>query len=161
MAKQKEIPWHVFENLMEDLSYSDMNKLKYLNAILLTELTVYYSDMDRMKYLNMILMTKFKDSLQEKDDVAMSENGDLQIHHDLDNGISSENENQEDTHLPITNKPKSLYQEENMKELVHEVDHDLILKQLKKSQVIVKFNLKVKMKIRKRIIHQFLKLIMI
>ena len=66
MAKQKEIPWHVFENLMEDLSHSDLNRLKYLNAILLTELTVSYSDMDRMKYLNMILMTKFKDSLQEK-----------------------------------------------------------------------------------------------
>ena len=36
MAKQKEIPWHVFVNLMEDLSYSDVNRLKYLNAILLT-----------------------------------------------------------------------------------------------------------------------------
>ena len=129
MAKQKVIPWHVFENLMEDLSHSDLNRLKYLNAILLTELTVSYSDMDRMKYLNMILMTKFKDSIQKEDDIAMPENENLQVYHnsfghDLNNEISSENEIQEDTDLPIYNKSKSFHQEENLKELVYEVDHD-------------------------------------
>ena len=37
-VKQKEMHWHVFVKLMEDLSYSDMNRLKYLNTILLIEL---------------------------------------------------------------------------------------------------------------------------
>ncbi len=60
-VKQKEMHWHVFVKLMEDLSYSDVNRLKYLNAILLIELTDSYSDMDRLKYLNVILMNKFKD----------------------------------------------------------------------------------------------------
>ena len=58
-VKQKEMHWHVFVKLMEDLSYSDVNRLKYLNAILLTELTVSYSVMDQLKYLNVILMGKF------------------------------------------------------------------------------------------------------
>ena len=39
MAKQKKIHWNVFVNLMEDLSYSNIDRLKYLNAILLVELT--------------------------------------------------------------------------------------------------------------------------
>ena len=60
-VKEKEIPWHVFEKLMEDFSYSDVNRLKYLIAILLTELTISDSDMDRLKYLNVILMAKLKD----------------------------------------------------------------------------------------------------
>ena len=55
MVKQKEMAWHVFVNLMEDLSYTDVNRLKYLNAILLTELTVSFSDLERLKYLNEIL----------------------------------------------------------------------------------------------------------
>ena len=63
-VKEKEIPWHVFEKLMEDFSYSDVNRLKCLNAILLTELTISNSDMDRLKYLNVILMAKLKDSIQ-------------------------------------------------------------------------------------------------
>ena len=64
--KQKEITWHGFVKLMEDLSYSDVNRLKYLNAILLTELTVSNSDMDRLRYLNVILMNKFKESIQNQ-----------------------------------------------------------------------------------------------
>ena len=53
-VKQKKIPWSVFMKLMEDLSYSDVNRLKYLNAILLTEVTVSYSDIERLKYLSVI-----------------------------------------------------------------------------------------------------------
>ena len=30
MAKQKKIHWNVFVNLMEDLSYSNIDRLKYL-----------------------------------------------------------------------------------------------------------------------------------
>ena len=63
-VKEKEIPWHVFVKLLEDFSYSDVNRLKHLNEILLTELTGSYSDMDRLKYLNLILMAKFKDFIQ-------------------------------------------------------------------------------------------------
>ena len=63
LVKQKEIPWHVFAKLMQELSYSDVNRLKYLNAILLNELSISKSDMDRLKYLNMILMTKLKESI--------------------------------------------------------------------------------------------------
>ena len=37
-VKQKIIPWHLFEKLMNDLSCSNIHRLKYLNAILLTEL---------------------------------------------------------------------------------------------------------------------------
>ena len=40
-VKQKKIPWSVFVNFMEDLSFSDVKRLKYLNAILLTESEVY------------------------------------------------------------------------------------------------------------------------
>ena len=63
MVKQKKIHWSVFEKLMEDMSYSDMDRLSHLNAILLTELTVSHSDTDRLKYLNVILMNKFKNSI--------------------------------------------------------------------------------------------------
>ena len=41
-VKQKKIHWDVFVKLMEDLSHSDMNKLKVLNEILLNELTRYF-----------------------------------------------------------------------------------------------------------------------
>ena len=99
MVKQNKIPWHVFVTLMKDLSYSDVNRLKYLNAILLTELTVSYSDMDRLKYLNVILMNKFKDAIQTEDNVELSDlevSNNSIIDHDLNDEtikeITSENE---------------------------------------------------------------------
>ena len=70
-VKQKKIPWNVFTKFMEDLSYSDVNRLKHLNAILLTELTVSHSVMERLVYLNVILMTKFKESIQIDDTVEL------------------------------------------------------------------------------------------
>ena len=45
MAKQKEIAWHVFVKLIKDFSYSDISKLKYVNAILLTKLTDSYHNL--------------------------------------------------------------------------------------------------------------------
>ena len=57
-VKQKEMTWNIFQDLVEDFSHSDVYKLKLLNAILLTELTMNYSDLDRLKYLNVILITK-------------------------------------------------------------------------------------------------------
>ena len=62
-GKQKEISWKFFTTLMHNLSYSDIKKLRKLNAILLTELTMNYSDIDKMKYLNEILLIHI--SLQE------------------------------------------------------------------------------------------------
>ena len=78
MVKQNEIAWHVFEKLMKDSSYSDVNRLKYFNAILLNELSISKSDMDRLKYLNVILMTKLKESIQTGNDVEKSKNDELQ-----------------------------------------------------------------------------------
>ena len=119
LVKQKEIAWHVFVKLMEDLSYSDVDRLKYLNANLLTELTISHSDMDQLKYLNVILMNKFKDSIKRtdieksevshdshesnEDNIEFSEKENIKVDHDGKiEGIScdskieiSENENLE------------------------------------------------------------------
>ena len=93
-VKQKKIPWSVFMKLMEDLSYSDVNRLKYLNAILLTEVTISYSDIERLKYLSVILMAKFKDFIQVEDDDEVSENENLEddLNDQTCNEISREGE---------------------------------------------------------------------
>ena len=72
--KQKTIPWHIFKDFMEDLSYSDRDRLRILNAILLNEMTMNYSDMDKLKYLNGILMIEFKNFIQRYHEFEMSEN---------------------------------------------------------------------------------------
>ena len=67
-VKQKKTPWNIFENLMKHLvSYLNANKLKYLNAILLTELTKNYSDIERLKYLNTILLSEFKELIMRQE----------------------------------------------------------------------------------------------
>ena len=84
MVKQKEIAWHIFVKLMEDLSFWDVNRLNNFNEILLNELSISNSDMDRSKYLNGILMTKFKESIQTTDEntnVEMLEKKDISIEH--------------------------------------------------------------------------------
>ena len=41
----------MFEKFMKDLtSYMNCERLKKLNDILLTELTIYYSDLDRLSF---------------------------------------------------------------------------------------------------------------
>ena len=75
-VKQKKISWNFFIRSIQDLSYSE---LRNLNAILLTELTMNYSDMDKLKYLNDILMIQFKNYIQrEDDDFEITENDDLE-----------------------------------------------------------------------------------
>ena len=37
-VKNGKIPWNIFVKTMEDLSYTDINRLKCLNAVLLMEL---------------------------------------------------------------------------------------------------------------------------
>ena len=100
MAKQKEIAWHVFVKLIKDFSYSDISKLKYVNAILLTKLTDSYSDMERLKYLNVILMDRFKDSIQMEDNIEVSEN-DNDVDHDL-NDLTIIEEISSDHEIPIS-----------------------------------------------------------
>ena len=39
-VKQKTLSWKFFSHLMQDLSHSDIDRLRKLNAILLTELTM-------------------------------------------------------------------------------------------------------------------------
>ena len=75
-VKQKEISWKFFIAFMQNLSFSDINRLRKLNAILLMELTMNYSDLDKMKYLNEILMIQFKNHIQieQHDDLEKSEN---------------------------------------------------------------------------------------
>ena len=109
-VKQKKIPWNVFVKHMEELSYSDVNRLKHLNAILLTELTVSDSVMDRLIYLNVILMTKFKDYIQTEDNVEMSENEDLEvshkstIDHDLNDETITEASSDREIQIPIVSE---------------------------------------------------------
>ena len=63
--KQRKIPWNKFEKFMKDLtSHLDCERLKKLNVILLTELTIHYSDLDRLKYLNVILMAELKNYIE-------------------------------------------------------------------------------------------------
>ena len=63
-VKQKKLSWNFFIDFVQDLSYSDINRLRKLNAILLTELTMNYSDIEKYKYLNGILLTQFKIHIQ-------------------------------------------------------------------------------------------------
>ena len=65
-VKQKRIDWNMFIDFIQDLSYSDRNRLRILNAILLTELTVNFSDLDKFKYLNVILLREFKNHIQKE-----------------------------------------------------------------------------------------------
>ena len=67
-AKQRKTPWIIFETLMKDLTYSNIVRLKRLNAMLLIELTIDYSDLDRLKYLNSILLTEFKELIEREGD---------------------------------------------------------------------------------------------
>ena len=52
---------------MQDLSYSDIYRLRKLNAILLAELTMNYSysDLEKLKYLNGILLIQLKNYILE------------------------------------------------------------------------------------------------
>ena len=76
------IRWNIFVNLMKDLSYSDIDRLKKLNATLLTELTINFSTMDRLKYLNEILLRELKNFIQKVEERDINEHIDT-IDHDL------------------------------------------------------------------------------
>ena len=73
-VKRKKLPWNFFIDLIQDLSYSDISRLRKLNAILLMELTMNFSDIDKMKYLNGILLIQFKNYIETKHDDEMTKN---------------------------------------------------------------------------------------
>ena len=62
--KQKKISWDFFVEFVQSLSYSDIDRLRNLNAILLRELTMNFSDLDKSKYLNEILLIQFKNYIE-------------------------------------------------------------------------------------------------
>ena len=67
LVKQQKMTWNIFENVIKDLSYSDKNKLKILNASLLNELTMNLSEIDQSRYLNSILLTEFKEFIYREE----------------------------------------------------------------------------------------------
>ena len=73
-AKQRKTPWNIFENFMKDLTYSSIHSLKQLSEILLIELTINYSDIDRLKYLNSLLLREFKEFIEREDLANTTEN---------------------------------------------------------------------------------------
>ena len=81
LVKQNKLHWNIFINVMQDISYSDINRLKILNAILLSELTINFSDLDKMKYLNSILLIQFKNHIQidENFEVIQNEDGEKSV----------------------------------------------------------------------------------
>ena len=78
LVKQNKLHWNIFINVMQDISYSDINRLKILNAILLSELTINYSDLDKMKYLNSILLIQFKNHIQTDENFEVIPNEDCE-----------------------------------------------------------------------------------
>ena len=73
-VKEKKHSWKFFVSVMQDLTYHNIHRLKNLNNILLTELTLNYSDIDKLKYLNGILMIQFKNLIQKDCEFEISEN---------------------------------------------------------------------------------------
>ena len=72
-VKEKKHSWKFFVSVMQDLTYHNIHRLKNLNNILLTELTLNYSDIDKLKYLNGILMIQFKNLIQKDCEFENSE----------------------------------------------------------------------------------------
>ena len=74
LVKQNKLSWNTFIDVLQDLSNSDLDRLKNLNAILLTELTMNYSNLDRMKYLNGILLFQFKNHIEKESSFEVTQN---------------------------------------------------------------------------------------
>ena len=77
-VKQKQIPWNIFINLLQDISNSDADRLRKLNAILLTELTLNHSNTEKLKYLNGISLSQFKNYIENTSYIETTENENLE-----------------------------------------------------------------------------------
>ena len=74
--REQKIPWNTFVKMLEEIFHSDMDKLKYLNALILTELTISYSDIERSKYLNTVLLKELQNLIEKEYVSEMTENVD-------------------------------------------------------------------------------------
>ena len=134
--KQRKIPWNKFEKFMKDLtSHLDCERLKKLNVILLTELTIYYSDLDRLKYLNVILMAELKnyiENLYNYENTGSEEVQDSLISPEFKDEIIKENENESDFQMIIgksqDNTQYDLYENEQLEDIedsISSIDFEL------------------------------------
>ena len=73
-VKENKISWNFFVDLIQDFCYSDIKRLRKLNAIMLMELTMNYSDIEKMKYLNGISLIQLKNYIQTKQEFEISKN---------------------------------------------------------------------------------------
>ena len=108
------IRWNIFVNLMKDLSYSDIDRLKKLNATLLTELTINFSTMDRLKYLNEILLRELKNLIQKNEESDINEHIDepsFTIDHDLKEEKLQENSNENEIQTSIGMREEEIIKE--------------------------------------------------
>ena len=109
-VKHKKIPWDIFIDLLQDISFIDVNRLRHLNATLLNELTYNCSNIDKLKYLNGILLTEFKKHIQGVNDLEISEIE--QLKNLQESNVLNEEKNQEisatewDSEIPIMNEIK-------------------------------------------------------
>ena len=103
LVKQNQFPWNIFIDVMQDLSYSDVNKIRNLNTILLKELTMDYSEIDRLKYLNDILLIEFKNYVQQSQNFDMTLNNyckksvDLNVHEETNDEFEDNLPKKEET----------------------------------------------------------------
>ena len=58
-VKQKRIDWNLFVNVIKDISYSDKDRLRILNATLLNELTLDHNAND---FIGMKIFQKLKEA---------------------------------------------------------------------------------------------------
>ena len=104
-VKHGNIHWKLFVNFMKDLSYSDFDRLKQLNAILVTELTRNFSDIEKLRYLNEILLNEFKDFIQMENNFkaaeyneSNSDNAQSEVDHNLIGNFFEEKSKEVPTH---------------------------------------------------------------
>ena len=101
-VKDKKIPWNTFVKVMKDFYYQDLVRLKYLNAIILMELTENYSDLEKSRYLNGILLTELKISIEEQNVVEIIENEPIEDSQDVAS-IDQKSKEQFDNDKDFTN----------------------------------------------------------
>ena len=108
LVKQNKLSWNTFIDVLQDSSYSDFDRLKNLNAILLTELTMNYSNLDRMKYFNGILLIQFKNHIEREQNFETIQNEVCEK--SVESPEESDNENFKDN---MTSMPKEEIMEIN------------------------------------------------
>ena len=126
-VKQKKIHWHIFLGLIQDFSYSDLKRLRTLNAILLTELTMNYSDMDKLKYLNVLLLSEFKKHILRENGLEMTEDDFLQdlqkeesVNDQTNQEIATDNEIQKSTTSFETTENNFFMNDSNAQQILKE-----------------------------------------